>query len=560
MTPLHLAIKRNSPHIVQSLLSDQHEQQADPNIPNRYGQTPLHLAASVGYIDIVRLLLLSNLNEPCDPTIVDSQQLTAYELAKTHHQEACAKLIEEYQEKRYKPNIRRQTTTSINEQPSTRVTSSISLVPASNLQRNHDETSDDSSSISTNKPSKSSPRRVKRSSDQWSDDNTESKRTSNLFQTNKTDNSALNHLLNNNPLQTNSKKSKSFNYESYLLIICCFFFFFFLAQQTKSTSLFGIGPIAERVDSDNTSTSISMEKSAKQALQKRPDTSSNPYVNTAVRPVSSAKSWSDDTITASPIKKQEPKSTNSWDTSVSDDQTSISKPKKPTSNLQKTQPFSPSTQNLTSSSDTDDNSVETEIRKLDIKKPTNETTVDNLVNKQISNGYKVIGLTNVHSPLSDDSSWTTSPVPFNEELPSKGVHNLVQKPKTDESTWDDSRPLSADLKTSKYSNDLSKEKTTGVENLYKIIETIQHSDNKQTSSKVIGKLIVSSMADRTDSALSGNTLHDDDEDSWKKKTEEWSVTTGNEKRQLPRTTLPYNINTSTKSSFKDVRVFNFIQI
>ena len=33
----------------------------------------------------------------------------------------------------------------------------------------------------------------------------------------------------------------------------------------------------------------------------------------------------------------------------------------------------------------------------------------------------------------------------------KGVHNLIQKHKTDESTWDDSRPLSADLKKSKNS-------------------------------------------------------------------------------------------------------------
>ena len=57
------------------------------------------MAASVGYIDIVRVLLQSNLEEPCDPTILDSQQLTAYQLAKANHQETCAKLIEEYQQK-----------------------------------------------------------------------------------------------------------------------------------------------------------------------------------------------------------------------------------------------------------------------------------------------------------------------------------------------------------------------------------------------------------------------------------------------------------------------------
>jgi ankyrin repeat protein len=218
MTPLHLAIKRNSPQIVQLLLSDQHEQQADPNIPNRYGQTPLHLAASVGYIDIVRLLLLSNLKEPCDPTMLDSQQLTAYALAKVNHQESCAKLIEEYQEKRYRPELQRQTTASINDQ-SIKATSSISLIPAANLQRDQDETSDNSSSISTTKPSKSSPRRIKRPSDQWSDENSESKQAShginNLFQHNPIqpdeikENSVLNTLFNNNPLQRNSKKKIS---------------------------------------------------------------------------------------------------------------------------------------------------------------------------------------------------------------------------------------------------------------------------------------------------------------------------------------------------------------
>jgi hypothetical protein len=218
MTPLHLAIKRNSPHIVQLLISNQ---PADPNIVNRYGQTPLHMAANVGYTDIVRLLLISNLDEPCDPTIVDSQQLTAYELAKSHHQDACAKLIQEYHQKWLKQTPRRATSTSMHE-ASFKATSSISLNPAANLQREHDETSDDSTSISASKPSKSSPRKVKRESDQWSDENESSTNRSkpaghgitNLLKTNplqshktKTDNSAINKLLQNNPLQTNSKKT-----------------------------------------------------------------------------------------------------------------------------------------------------------------------------------------------------------------------------------------------------------------------------------------------------------------------------------------------------------------
>lgn len=61
-------------------------------------------------------------------------------------------------------------------------------------------------------------------------------------------------------------------------------------------------------------------------------------------------------------------------------------------------------------------------------------------------------------------------------------------------------------------------------------------------------------------------------ENWKKKTEEWPVTATNEhdlktSRQLPRSTLPYDINSlrgssSTKSSFNDVRkiLFSFWNI
>lgn len=307
---------------------------------------------------------------------------------------------------------------------------------------------------------------------------------------------------------------------------------------------------------------MSVDKSIK---QKQPDTS-HQYVNIKIQPVSSTKSWSDDTITAppppplptvkkqekpntkswsddttaeQPIKKQEKPSTNSWDTSVSDDDTSISKPKQSTSNLQKTQPFTPSTHNLTSS-ESDVDSVETEIRRLDTKKPTNQTTIESLVNKQIGNGYKVIGLAQVNSPISEDSSWTTSPVPFNEPLETKGIQSLVQKPKSDESTWDDSRPLSVDLKTA---DDLSKEQKPKVENLTKIIETIMLTNKNQPSSKVVGKLMTSSMIDRTESALSENSFH-----------EEWSVQDSKSQRQLPNNNKN-NLHvsaSSTKSLVKEV--------
>ena len=217
MTPLHLAIKQNSPAIVQLLLSNQRDQQADPNIGNRYGQTPLHLAASVGYIDIVRLLVQSNLKEPCDPTIHDSQQQTAYESAKQNHQEACEHKYNQ------RPLLRRQTTTSLHEQSSLKANSSISMIPAANLQRNRNKTSDDSSSpssssITTTKPSKATPRRPKRPSDQWSDDyNPTTQGITGLFQTNplrptqtnQSTSSTLESLLVNNPLETKAKKTNA---------------------------------------------------------------------------------------------------------------------------------------------------------------------------------------------------------------------------------------------------------------------------------------------------------------------------------------------------------------
>ena len=202
----------------------------------------------------------------------------------------------------------------------------------------------------------------------------------------------------------------------------------------------------------------------------------NPYVNTVVKPVSNTKSWSDDTIT-SPVPKACKTKNDTWDTSPSEDDISISKPKPGPSILQKTQSFTPS--NYLPESDSDMNSFETEIRRLDVKKP---STVENPVNKNIGSGYKVIGISEVQSPLSEDSSWTTS-VPINKQPTSKGVANLIQKPKTDASTWDDSRPLSADLKKSNNSSGLSnliqRVDTTGVENLTKIMDTIINSKKTQ---------------------------------------------------------------------------------
>jgi hypothetical protein len=95
------------------------------------------------------------------------------------------------------------------------------MTPAANLQHDPDETSENSS-YSTTKPSLSSPRRAKRPSDQWSDDNDPSISQrkggiQSLFKTNplqpdqpqKNTPSTINQLLNNNPLEPKSKKPTS---------------------------------------------------------------------------------------------------------------------------------------------------------------------------------------------------------------------------------------------------------------------------------------------------------------------------------------------------------------
>ncbi|CAF4080579.1 unnamed protein product [Rotaria sp. Silwood2] len=435
--------------------------------------------------------------------------------------------------------------------------------PKANLQRENDATSEDSSSMSTNKPSKSPPRRTQRPSDQWSDDTgisaSETKPVShgltNLIKNNplkphtiqtnikNNENSTLNSLAENNPLQMNSKRPAP------------------TAQRTQSSSIFGIQPAFNRKDSDNTSTSISNEKLPKQ-VQPILEKKSNIYVNTLPQQPSHTKSWSDDTITvpAAQIKKSEQHS-ETWDTSTSDDDNIVtSKPQHVSNILQKTLPFSPSKDDAIES-DSDNNSVDTEIQKFDINKPSNETTIQKLVNNKIGNGYRVIGLTEIHSPVSEDSSWTITSAKINKESikNTKGITNLIQQMKTDESTWDDSHQLSHSLKQSK-----------GIENLVKIMDTIvQTKPSKQpTSSNIIGKLITTSMFERADSRASENTLHevDNDEDyeqSWKKKSEELPVTSmkDHNSKKIQHSSLPYDINnlqhgsiSSTKSSFSEIQI------
>ena len=166
MTPLHLAVKRNNRHIVESLLSDEHEHQADPNLVNRNGQTPLHMAAAAGYIDIIRVILQAELEEPCDPTIVDSQQLTTYQVAQINHHDACANIINEYQQGWTKLSPPRDEFHSLNEQE----INPVVINPSQQQQQQpyRKDSSDDRSSDTTSESSRSSLGNRQSQPDQWS--------------------------------------------------------------------------------------------------------------------------------------------------------------------------------------------------------------------------------------------------------------------------------------------------------------------------------------------------------------------------------------------------------
>ena len=293
---------------------------------------------------------------------------------------------------------------------------------------------------------------------------------------------------------------------------------------TSSGPFYGIGPVIERVDSDNTSTSVSVKK----PIQPPTQTKSTPVPH----PASTVKSWSDDTTSAPPAKqKAEPRS-NSWDTSVSDDDdATISKSKEVPKTLQKPLAISTSIIGVSSSDTDDDNSVDTEIRRLDLDKPSPSKGIENLVNKSMGSGYKVVGVAEIQSPVSEDSSWSTSLVPFNQPVPAKPVEPVIQ---ADDSTWDDdSRPLT--------DNRSSKPATKGVDNLMKIMNGVIQSQPKPPTNTVIGKLV-----DRPDSITSELTpRHSGNE---RKKSDEWSMSTTTEKKLK----TPQLLTRDSHSSFAEV--------
>ncbi|CAF0904207.1 unnamed protein product [Rotaria sordida] len=612
MTPLHLAVKRNSPNIVDILLSDRHTHQADPNLTNRNGQTPLHMAASLGYADIIQVILQSNLSEPCDPTILDTRQLSAYQLAQENHHDECAKLIDDYQHGWTKLSPRRNTLESINEHE-------INPVIRNPAGRFRDDDEDDNYSESTtsedtNQFSKSSSRRIQQQqqqpSNQWLN------RSTPVINQNKQETYSLADLIKKNPLQPDSSKTYETKPNNQTLsnlvnsmplkpdesrthvskpnnqTLSNLMHNIPLQPDEKSTnksmitpqkqppSIFGIGPtILQREDSDNISTSMSIERPSINknliggpTLSSKKNVTISSLIQSLPQPESNdSNSW---TYDKSSVHKQEPitkpatRIETSDDTSLShsdDDDNNVGNiyrtktastnfPKPPT--LNHTSGFTTTRSNeQLNNTDSDEDSIEAAVRQINTQK--SSFGIQNLVNQQIGNNFKTsqqIPISNVQAPITEDYLYTTSSIGSNNEPTTKGISNLVQhqpllSKKTSESTWDDSRPLSADLErnsikskthtafsssdsdtdqdqksativkspvkngaianfiqTSMRPTEFNEKKPTGVENLIKIIDDIKHSpptkQNQSIPHKPIGTLITSSMLHRNDSLSS----------------------------------------------------------
>lgn len=197
----------------------------------------------------------------------------------------------------------------------------------------------------------------------------------------------------------------------------------------------GIGPVVERMDSDQTTS----RSSSIVPPRNIPTTTKKPVV-------SATKSWSDETLSQpvqplyqTPLTKKQTGDSDTWDSTSAalsdDDETGKYKPTTSVVNLHSTQAFAPPAES-SSDDDDDEDSFETEIRRIDTDKPLTNAT---------GPGYKVIGPSDVLSQVSEASTWTTSPVratSTNKVLQTLVNQNPLLSKKSSESTWDDSRPLS----------------------------------------------------------------------------------------------------------------------
>ena len=71
------------------------ELNANPNIPNSFGETPLHMAVLCGHIDCVKILCQS---QNIDLTIRDNHNRTAWDCCEnlTNRRACCNRIISQY--------------------------------------------------------------------------------------------------------------------------------------------------------------------------------------------------------------------------------------------------------------------------------------------------------------------------------------------------------------------------------------------------------------------------------------------------------------------------------
>ena len=540
MSPLHLAVQRNNLRIAHMLLADQRPQRADPNQQNRNGQTPLHMAASAGHAEMVRLILQDNLNGLCDPTIIDSQRCTASQLAKANHRDDCAKLIDEYQQHwATLPQGKATSLTATKQQAQ-----SGTMNPRGAL--NDDDEDESSSQLTSSRGSNYSPRQAKLTSSQRSDQlaaapKPETRNLADLVRNNpiKPDpsrppasNQTIAGLIGGVPLQPGARRTSQSQFDSHSSSLTL------LPRRldslTQSPFNFGAGSTSPRREANLSPREISIEQSLL-AGQPSSGLKTNVAVNALVNALppadplaSSSNSWSRDPSTT--IKRAA--KAQDWDTSSDtqsdDEDTGVFKPKLMANSNQQGQPFanlngtsmfvpaSPGTHRGADRSDDEDDSIEMAIRKSSTQPASNG--VHNAAAQSTGFDYKVAQSTiapALHSPIGDESSWSTSSVTANTQSPTKGISALIsQQPlvekKSNASTWDDSRPLSEDLKQNASSSDESDTdravkaativrvptaangtlsnlvatsvrptETTGVENLTKMMEAMRRSSPAQ---------------------------------------------------------------------------------
>ena len=298
-----------------------------------------------------------------------------------------------------------------------------------------------------------------------------------------------------------------------------------------------MGAAPHRKDNDYSSGSASIEQLLVGAnpLVKPPVTSSAPKKSVTIDALvtalpqpaptdSASNSWSqqlnapksvhDQTIRQA--KKVEDWASSSTSHSDTDDSSSIGEKKvrTPPLGFQQTQPFSalngtsmftttasPTKQQLDDSRSEED-SIEAAVQKFYKKSPSEG--IQGLVNRQMAPNpasHPSVSVLHsvVQSPVADDSAWSTSSVGGNQAAPNKAINALInQQPllskKPSESTWDDSRPLSADLKgdsfRSKRSSSASSSSTRGDDDDDRMKQTVINTKApSQTTNSSIANLV-----------------------------------------------------------------------